>query len=217
MKKISVIIVMMVMMLAGCERRTDTPFTAQESSSKAVTADGSDSSEEEKDAAQLPETGTFEDEAETAASSENGFDGAAEGTTTASKTAEGEKREESRTGDEESGKKENAMRLLIGETEVPVAWEDNSSVKELKGLCPLTIQMSMYCGFEQVGPIGQNIAREDEQTVTDSGDIVLYSGNQIVIFYGSNSWVYTRLGHIDLTEQEMRDLLSRGDVTITLQ
>ena len=87
----------------------------------------------------------------------------------------------------------------------------------LQELCPLTIQMSMYGGFEQVGPIGKNIVREDEETVTESGDIVLYSGNQIVIFYGSNSWAYTRLGHIDLSEQEMRDLLDSGDVTITLE
>lgn len=118
---------------------------------------------------------------------------------------------------EKTGGVENTMRLLIGETEVPVVWEENESVKALQDLCPRTIQMSMYGGFEQVGSIGQNIVREDQQTDTDSGDIVLYSGNQIVIFYGSNSWAYTRLGHIDLTEQEMRDLLSGGDVSITLQ
>lgn len=47
--------------------------------------------------------------------------------------------------------------------------------------------------------------------------VEVHSGNQIVIFYGSNSWAYTRLGHIDLSEQEMRDLLSGGDVTITLE
>lgn len=119
--------------------------------------------------------------------------------------------------DAESGGEENTMRLLIGDREVPVTWEENASVEELQDLCPLTIPMSMYGGFEQVGPIGQNIVREDVQTVTDSGDIVLYSGNQIVVFYGSNSWAYTRLGHINLSEQEMRDLLSGGDVTITLE
>ena len=55
------------------------------------------------------------------------------------------------------------------------------------------------------------------QTSTSSGDIVLYSGNQLVVFYGSNSWAYTRLGHItDKTSDEMRMLLSNGDVTITL-
>ncbi|MBR1584950.1 MAG: hypothetical protein IJ662_05360 [Clostridia bacterium] len=111
---------------------------------------------------------------------------------------------------------ESSMHLYIGETWVPVTWEQNVSVEELKTLLPLTIPMAMYGGFEQVGPIGQRIVRSDEQTITGSGDIVLYSGDQIVIFYGSNSWSYTRLGHVNLSQQEMADLLSRGDVTITL-
>lgn len=119
--------------------------------------------------------------------------------------------------DEETQKAEDAMRLLIGETEVPVTWENNASAEELKELSPVTIQMSMYGGFEQVGPIGQSIVRNDVQTETSYGDIVLYSGNQIVIFYGSNSWAYTRLGHVDLSQQEMREMLGSGDVAITLE
>ena len=79
---------------------------------------------------------------------------------------------------------EPAMTLKIGETEVPVIWEDNPSVEALKEFLPLTVQMSMYGGFEQVGPIGQEIVSYDEQTKTEPGDIVLYSGDQIVIFYG---------------------------------
>jgi len=111
---------------------------------------------------------------------------------------------------------ESGMKLFIGEIKVPVTWEENASVEELRNLLPLTIQMSMYGGFEQVGAIGQSIVRNDEQTITSSGDIVLYSGNQIVVFYGSNSWSYTMLGHVNLTQQEMTDLLSHGDVTITI-
>ena len=77
--------------------------------------------------------------------------------------------------------------------------------------------MSMYGGFEQVGSIGEDLARDDQQTTTVSGDIVLYSGNQLVVFYGSNSWAYTRLGHItDQTPAQMKDLLGNGDVTVTL-
>lgn len=109
-----------------------------------------------------------------------------------------------------------SMVIKIGETEVPVTWEENASVEELKSLLPLTIQMSTYGGFEQVGSIGQSIVRDDEQTTTSSGDIVLYSGNQIVVFYGSNTWSYTRLGHVDLSQQEMTDLLGYEDVTITI-
>ena len=114
--------------------------------------------------------------------------------------------------------KEKTMVLRIGDKEVPVTWEDNDSVSDLKALAQdgLTIGMSMYGGFEQVGPIGKSITRNDSQTTTSSGDIVLYSGDQIVIFYGSNSWSYTRLGKVDLSEDEMTKLLSNGDVTITL-
>ena len=115
---------------------------------------------------------------------------------------------------------EKALKMTIGSTSVSVKWEDNESVNYLKELCrdqPVIISMSMYGGFEQVGSIGSDIPRNDVQTTTMSGDIVLYSGNQLVVFYGSNSWAYTRLGHItDKTPQEMTELLSDGDVTITL-
>ena len=116
--------------------------------------------------------------------------------------------------------RETTMTMTIGDTKVNVEWEDNSSVDALKELVssgPLSIDMSMYGGFEQVGSIGQSLPREDKQTTTSSGDIVLYSGNQLVVFYGSNSWAYTRLGHIsDKTDAEIEALLSKGDVTITL-
>ena len=108
------------------------------------------------------------------------------------------------------------MILQIDETEVPVIWENNSSVDDLKDLLPLTIEMSMYGGFEQVGPVGQEIVSNDEETKTEPGDIVLYSGDQIVIFYGNNAWAYTRLGHVDLTQEEMVELLSHGNVVITI-
>ena len=116
----------------------------------------------------------------------------------------------------ETAGKEQQMKLRIGTTEVPVIWEENASVEALKALCPLTIPMSMYGGFEQVGSIGQSIVRNDQETTTRSGDIVLYAGNQIVIFYGSNSWAYTRLGRVDLPAEEMKALLGNGDVEIRI-
>lgn len=112
------------------------------------------------------------------------------------------------------------LKLKIGDTEVSVDWEDNESVKALRELAakePLTVSMSMYGGFEQVGSLGSTLPRNDKQTTTEAGDIVLYSGNQIVVFYGSNSWEYTRLGKItDKTASEMKELLGNGDVTLTL-
>ena len=110
--------------------------------------------------------------------------------------------------------------LKIGEEVLEVKWENNESVDFLKEAVkdePLTVNLSMYGGFEQVGSLGMNVPRNDSDTVTQAGDIVLYSGNQIVVFYGSNSWAYTRLGHIaDKSAQEMAELLGGGDVTITI-
>lgn len=112
------------------------------------------------------------------------------------------------------------LTMKIGDTTVTVDWEDNESVAALSELVkdkPLTIQMSMYGGFEQVGSLGTSLPRNDSQTTTAAGDIVLYSGNQIVVFYGSNSWAYTRLGHVtDKTAAEMAELLGNGNVTITI-
>lgn len=128
--------------------------------------------------------------------------------------------EPSDTSEQEIEEESTAMQLMISDTAVSVTWESNESVKALKEICsnePLVIRMSMYGGFEQVGSIGQSLPRNDEQTTTTSGDIVLYSGNQIVVFYGPNSWAYTRLGHIaDKTASEMKELLGNGDVTITI-
>lgn len=114
----------------------------------------------------------------------------------------------------------NAMKMSIGGTDVTVEWEDNQAVADLKALvadAPLTVDLSRYGGFEQVGPLGTTLTASDVQTTTTAGDIVLYSGNQIVIFYGSNSWAYTRLGHItSQTANDMASLLSGGDVSITI-
>ena len=119
---------------------------------------------------------------------------------------------------EMSDTEETSMKLFINDTEVPVTWEKNDAVTTLRGLARdgLTISMSMYGGFEQVGSIGQTLPRSDSQTKTESGDIVLYSGSQIVVFYGSNSWSYTRLGHVDLSRAEMTELLANGDVTLRI-
>ena len=110
-----------------------------------------------------------------------------------------------------------SMILMIDGEECPVEWEENESVEALKELCPLKVKMSMYGGFEQVGSLGKSLPKSDEQIVTEYGDIVLYSGNQIVVFYGSNSWAYTRLGHIDMTQDELTELLGNGDVEITIE
>ena len=112
------------------------------------------------------------------------------------------------------------MKMLINNTPVTVEWENNEAVEALKEAVkenPLIIHMSMYGGFEQVGSLGMSLPRNDTRITTSPGDVILYSGNQMVVFYGSNTWAYTRLGHItDQTQQELKQLLSNGNVTITI-
>ncbi len=129
-----------------------------------------------------------------------------------------ESNKETKVSNEIKKNEEQNMVMKIGDTSVDVTWEDNDSIKELNKLAEsgLSISMSMYGGFEQVGSIGQSISRNDVQMTTQSGDIVLYSGNQLVVFYGSNSWSYTKLGKINLSQKELEKLLGNGDVTITL-
>ena len=115
---------------------------------------------------------------------------------------------------------ENMLKFFINDEEIQVIWEENESVEALKNLAedkPIIIDMSMYGDFEQVGSIGQSIPRNDKQMTTSAGDIVLYSGNQLVVFYGSNSWAYTKLGHIENTSaEEMKKMLGSGDVNVTI-
>lgn len=110
------------------------------------------------------------------------------------------------------------LTLKIDDIEVDVIWVDNDSVKALKNLAKdgLTINISKYGGFEQVGSIGSTLPSTDARITTNPGDIVLYSSNQIVIFYDSNTWSYTKLGHINLSKSELVDLLGDEDVVLTL-
>lgn len=115
-------------------------------------------------------------------------------------------------------REEITMKMWIGDTEVAVEWEDNdasAALQELAGADGLEIAMERYGGWEQVGPIGQTLPRQDEQMTAQPGDIMLYSGDQLVVFYGSNSWSYTRLGHItDRSAEELKALMGQEDVTV---
>jgi len=126
---------------------------------------------------------------------------------------------EAKTVNENSEQAEKEMVLKIDGQAVPVTWEDNESVEELKNQAEqgtITVQMSKYGGFEQVGSLGRTYPSNDTRITTQNGDIVLYSSNQIVMFYGSNTWAYTRLGKVNLPENEVTGLLENENVTLTI-
>lgn len=76
--------------------------------------------------------------------------------------------------------------------------------------------MSDYGNMEKVGLIGKDLPVNDEDITTKAGDLILYQGNSLVIYYDKNSWNFTRLGKIDgVTGQELLDAFGDGDVTVT--
>lgn len=98
---------------------------------------------------------------------------------------------------------------------------DNSSATafyELLENGPVTIKMHDYGNFEKVGSLGTTLPRNDTQITTTAGDIILYQGNQITIYYDTNSWSFTRLGKIDgVTQAELKKILGKGDVTAVFE
>lgn len=112
------------------------------------------------------------------------------------------------------------MILKINGEEVNVTWEDNDSVRALAELAAgsgLTAETSIYGGFEQVGGLGTALPSSDTQQTAQPGDIMLYSSSNIVVFFGNNSWAYTKLGHIEgKSADELRALLGGETCEITL-
>ena len=131
-----------------------------------------------------------------------------------SEITQGKQESEGETGGEENTTMK--MNVQVGDSTFTATLENNAAVDAFVKMMdngPVVIQMSDYSGFEKVGPLGANLPASNSQITTQAGDIVLYNGNQIVIFYGSNSWSYTKLGKIDdLSGWE--EALGSGDVTV---
>ncbi len=116
--------------------------------------------------------------------------------------------------------KSNTMNIQIGDRVLTATLVDNSSVDALIKLLsegPLIIEMRDYGKMEKVGALGTELPRNDESITTEAGDIILYQGSALVIYYEPNTWSFTRLGKIDnMTRDELKKVLGEGSVTVTL-
>ncbi len=112
------------------------------------------------------------------------------------------------------------VKLTVGGKSVSATLVDNGATRELVSLLQngsITIDMNDYGGFEKVGALPQSLPTSNSQITTSAGDIMLYQGNNMVIFYGSNSWSYTRLGKIDDEYLSgLREFLGNGSISLTL-
>lgn len=115
---------------------------------------------------------------------------------------------------------DNSIKIKINDETFDVKLENNSATQELiktleKG--NVTVNATEYGGFEKVGDLGFSLPTSDENVKTSSGDIVLYQGDKISLFYDSHSWSYTKLGKIEnINSNHLKEILGSGDVTLVL-
>lgn len=110
------------------------------------------------------------------------------------------------------------LTLKNGDKTLALELVENAATRRLMDLCadkPISVKMHAYGGFEMVGALPEALPTSDKETTTAAGDVVLYSGDQLVIFYGQNRWAYTRLGKIaNATAQDIKAFFGRDQVTL---
>ena len=137
--------------------------------------------------------------------------------------------EEQNEGKENNGKNnsggiDNTMpetiKITISGKTLPVKIEDNEATKALVAAlreASITYEAHDYGGFEKVGSLGRTLPTSDTQITTQAGDVVLYGSNQIVLFYGSNTWSYTRIGKMQYESlDELKSFLKAGEGNISV-
>ena len=114
----------------------------------------------------------------------------------------------------------NTMIVTIGDQKLKASLADNSSAEALmKALAkkPITVKMRDYGNMEKVGFLKKFFPKNDEQITTKAGDLILFHGCMLVIYYQPNSWNFTRLGRIEnISAEELKKLLGNGKVKVTL-
>ncbi len=130
-----------------------------------------------------------------------------------------EDKEETVPGISQASQTSDMLKIEIGQETFTATLANNSSVDALKELLkdgPLTLKMSDYAGMEKGADLGVTLPQNNQQMNTTAGDIILYQGRTLVIYYDTNSWSLTPIGKInDLDEALLKETLGSGDVTVT--
>ena len=120
-----------------------------------------------------------------------------------------------------SDKSAITMNITINEKTVSCQLVDNSSTRALlaqleKG--DITYEADDYGNFEKVGNIGISLPQNNESITTTAGDVILYQGNNVCLYYGTNSWTFTRLGKIEgLSKDEIKTFLNAGGGSVKVK
>lgn len=113
---------------------------------------------------------------------------------------------------------ETLLYIQVGDTTLTAVLEDNPSAEALAALLeegPVTLEAENYGGFEKVGTLPEALPRNDVRVTAGPGDVMLYGGDSVVLFYGSNTWSYTKLARVTDTDG-LEGALSGGETSFTL-
>ena len=107
--------------------------------------------------------------------------------------------------------------VIVGDSVFTIYTEDNSSaeafIEEVR-LGNVQIDMHDYGSFEKVGDLPWDLPTNDEEITTVPGDVMLYQGNKITIYYDVNTWNFTKLGHLNATPEEIQEAFGgKDDIT----
>ena len=127
-------------------------------------------------------------------------------------------------GNDNSGETDTTMpetiKITVSGKTLPVKIEDNEATKALVAVlseASITYEARDYGGFEKVGSLGLTLPANNSKITTQPGDVILYNSDQIVQFYGSNTWSYTRLGKIQYESlDELKSFLKAGEGNISV-
>ncbi len=111
-----------------------------------------------------------------------------------------------------------AMLLEVNGYTFEVELENNTSAKALKEYVSKEkriLSLDDYGNFEKVGDLGITLPRNDETITTKEGDLILYLGNKLCLYYNQNTWDFTKLGHIKDTTH-LKEAIGKGSVQVTL-
>lgn len=109
------------------------------------------------------------------------------------------------------------LRIDVNGNTLYADFEDNSSANALKEQLlngSLTLSMEDYGGFEKVGDLPFSLVTNDEQITTESGDVILYQGNKLTIYYDTNSWNFTKVAKIRNSDSSLKTMLGDGSVNV---
>lgn len=114
---------------------------------------------------------------------------------------------------------EYQVQVTVNDKKMTATMLNNTSAQAFRKILkrgPKTVKMRDYESMEKVGPLWKGLPSNNKQITAQPGDIILFMGSSIVVYYNPNSWNFTKMGHInDVSQEELKQIL--GDKNVTMK